>query len=181
MSASAARKATGPQARTPKPTLALTAVIYAFRPSRPPQVRKATALMEKAAMTCPLCHNKYHGPKKCGYGLRAGYVTKHNMEKAKTQLKVLDLGKGSRAKLGKNPSASVSQAPPLAPSSKAAPQARPSFPPSPTQSIPEDMDEFIAMAAEAMGEEEEDVAGAVSLSDDEESLVEAGSILSREE
>ena len=43
------------------------------------------------------------------------------------------------------------------------------------------MEKFIAAAAEAMEEEEEDVTGAVSLSDDEESLVEAGGILSREE
>ena len=44
------------------------------------------------------------------------------------------------------------------------------------------MDEVITAVAEAMEEEEEkDVAGAVSLSDDEESLVEAGRILYREE
>ena len=59
--------------------------------------------MEKFAMECPLCHNKHHYLTKCGYGLRAGYVTKHNLEKAKTQIKALDLGKVFRVKPGKNP------------------------------------------------------------------------------
>ena len=64
---------------------------------------KFTPLMEKAATKCPLCHNKHHGVTKFGYGLCAGYVTKHNSEKAKTQLEALNLGKGRRAKPGKNP------------------------------------------------------------------------------
>ena len=63
--------------------------------------------MEKAATECPLCHNKHHGLTKCGYGLRAGYVAEHSPEKAKTQLEELDLGKGRRAKPGKNPLASL--------------------------------------------------------------------------
>ena len=40
--------------------------------------------MEKANMVCPLCHNKHHGLTKCGYDIRAFYITKHNQEKAKT-------------------------------------------------------------------------------------------------
>ena len=32
-----------------------------------------------------------------------GYVTKHNPEKAKTQLEALDLGKGRRSNPGKHP------------------------------------------------------------------------------
>ena len=130
------------------------------------------ALMEKAATACPLCHNKRHGLIKCGYGLRAGYVTKHNPEKAKARLETLDLGKGRRAKPHKNPSASLDQATPPAPPSQPAPQAahqsRPSSPPPPIQSISENVDKVIAVAAaEATKEEEEDIAGAVSLSDDQ--------------
>ena len=143
------------------------------------------ALMEKAATACPLCHNKRHGLIKCGYGLRAGYVTKHNPEKAKARLETLDLSKGRRAKPDNNPSARLSQAtspaPPSQPAPQAAPQASPSSPPPPTQSISEDVDEVIAASAEAMKGEEEDIAGAFSLSDNDESLVEAGDILSREE
>ena len=50
--------------------------------------------MEKAATECSLCHNKHHGLTNCGYGLHVVYVTKHNLEKAKTQLEALNLGKG---------------------------------------------------------------------------------------
>ena len=122
----------------------------AFPPSSLPQGRKFTDLMEKAAIECPLCHNKHHGLTKCVYGLRVGYVTKHNPEKAKTHIKSLDLGKGHRAKPSKNPSASLAQAAPPSPPSKPAPQSPLSYPPLPTQSIPEDVDKFIAAAAEAM-------------------------------
>ena len=94
MYASAAGKATGPTALTPNPTTAPTSGVSTFPLLRPPLGRKVTASMEKAAMACPLCHNKHHGLTKCGYGLRAGYVTKHNPEKAKTQLEALNLGKG---------------------------------------------------------------------------------------
>ena len=43
------------------------------------------------------------------------------------------------------------------------------------------MDEVIAAATEDMEEEEEEVSGAVSLSDDVESLLESGGILSRDD
>ena len=102
--ASTAGKAHGPPAPTPQPTTAPTPPgVSTFPPSNPPPGRKFTALMEKAATACPLCHKKNHGLIKCGYGLRAGYVTKHNLEKAKTQIKALDLGKVFRIKPGKNP------------------------------------------------------------------------------
>ena len=143
------------------------------------------ALMEKAATACPLCHNKRHGLIKCGYGLFADYVTKHNPEKAKARLETLDLSKGRRAKPDNKPSARLSQAtppaPPSQPAPQAAPQASPSSPPPLTQSISEDVDEVIAASAEAMKGGEEDIAGVFSLSDNDESLVEAGEILSREE
>ena len=138
--------------------------------------------MEKAAMAYPLCHNKHHGLIKCGYGLCTGYFTKHNPEKAKTQIKALELGNGCHAKLVKNPSASLTQATPPAPPSQPAPQYPPSSPPPPTYSIFEDVDEVIAAVAEAMEEEEgegeekeeeeeeEVIVGAFPLSDDEETL-----------
>ena len=51
---SAAGKATGPQSLTPNPTPAPTYGISTFPPLSPPQGRKVTALMEKAATACPL-------------------------------------------------------------------------------------------------------------------------------
>ena len=79
-------------------------------PSIPSQGRKVTALTEKAATACPLCHNKHHGLTKRGYVLCAGYATKHKQEKANAQIEALELGKGRRAKPGKNPLASLAQA-----------------------------------------------------------------------
>ena len=52
--ASAAGKATGPQSLTPNPTPTPTDGISTFPPLSPPQGRKVTALMEKAATACPL-------------------------------------------------------------------------------------------------------------------------------
>ena len=103
-----ARKSSGPPAPTPKPTTAPMAGVSTFPPLRPPPGRKIVTLMEKSAMACPLCHNKRHGLTKFGYGLRAIYVIEYNPEKAKTQLKALDLVKGRHAKPGKNPLVSLS-------------------------------------------------------------------------
>ena len=49
-----------------------------FPPLRPPSGMKFTALTENSAMAFPLYHNKHHVLTKCIYGLRVGYVTKHN-------------------------------------------------------------------------------------------------------
>ena len=100
---SAAGKAAGPPTPTPYPTTAPIPGVSTFPPSRPPSGRKVTALMENSAMTYPLCHNKHHGLIKCGYGLCAGYATKHYPEKAKARIKTLNLGKGRCAKPNKNP------------------------------------------------------------------------------
>ena len=137
--------------------------------------------MEKAATACPLCHNRHHGLLKCGYRLHTVYVTEHNPEKAKTQLEALDPGKGRREKPGKKPSASLAQATPPDTPSRPAPKSPTSSTRLPIQRISEDVDKVVAAVAEAMEEEDKDVSGAVSLLDDEESLVEAGGILYQED
>ena len=52
-----------------------------------------TAQLVKAAKEYPLCF-KPHPFIKCGFGLRAGYITKHNPTKAKVKLDGLDLKDG---------------------------------------------------------------------------------------
>ena len=142
--------------------------------------------MEKAATSCLLCHNKRHGLTKCGYVFRACFVCEHKPEEADTQLAVLNLGRRPPKHAGEQPSASLVKVSPDPPPS--APPSPPMTAPTPPQPPPwpltasEDGTEIRAAATEIVQEEQEvDAADAVSVTDKEVCLVDAGGILSQEE
>ena len=83
-----------------------------FPPVKPPCSHKSTALVDKAASKCPMCHNKHHGLAKCGFTLRTGFVCQHKSDKAAKQLVALNLGgRPSKLAAGNRPSANLTRAP----------------------------------------------------------------------